>query len=88
MNENKANAHAGLPFGGVSRFVVSVSWLILATALVKESEREGLRRSSQGIYEGRRLPQDDGRRPQGREIIVAILDPIGRPVGFLQGDIR
>jgi len=55
---------------------------------VKESEREGLRRSSQGIYEGRRLPQDDGRRPQGREIIVAILDPIGRPVGFLQGDIR
>ena len=35
-------------------------------------EREGLRRSPQGQHEGRRLPQDDGRRPQG----CALVDPI------------
>ncbi|MBQ7540325.1 MAG: hypothetical protein IJT13_04295, partial [Bacteroidaceae bacterium] len=33
FTENKANAHAGMPFGGISQFVVSASWLILATAL-------------------------------------------------------
>ena len=38
-------------------------------------EREGLRRSPQGQHEGCLLPQDDGRRPQGRALVAQYVMP-------------
>jgi hypothetical protein len=34
IDEDKANAHAGMPFCGISRFVVPIFLLALATALL------------------------------------------------------